>query len=64
MILTSKKVILWDFDGVILDSDKIRVEGFKQSLKDYPSNQVQALLDYHHRNGGLSRYNKFKFFFN
>ena len=29
------KTILWDFDGVILDSIKVRDWGFEQIFKDY-----------------------------
>ncbi|NJW53423.1 HAD family hydrolase [Salinimicrobium oceani] len=61
--LLSKKNILWDFDGVILDSMNIRTEGFKQVLINYPDDQVESLLVYHRRNGGLSRYVKFRYFF-
>ena len=58
-----KKNILWDFDGVIIDSSKIREFGFKKVLADYPSNERSELLDYHKENGGLSRYVKFRYFF-
>ena len=56
-------VILFDFDGVIIDSMNIREEGFRKVLKDYPENQVNDLIDFHIRNGGLSRYVKFRYFF-
>ncbi|MFZ4863879.1 HAD family hydrolase [Sphingobacterium sp. Mn56C] len=62
-ILKNFKVILWDFDGVILDSMPIRSLGFKKVLEDYPEEQVKQLLDYHEENGGLSRYVKLKYFF-
>ena len=58
------KVILWDFDGVIMDSMKVRDFGFEEVLKEYPSPQVERLMQYHHENGGLSRYVKFNYFFN
>ncbi len=56
-------VILWDFDGVILHSNAVRELGFREVLKNYPSEQVEALIDYHNQNGGLSRYVKFRYFF-
>ena len=59
----NKKNILWDFDGVILDSMDIRTTGFKKVLKDYPKGQVDQLIKFHKQNGGLSRYVKFKYFF-
>lgn len=55
--------ILWDFDGVLLDSNRVRDLGFREVLREYPQEQVDALIDYHHRNGGLSRYVKFRHFF-
>lgn len=57
------KHIIWDFDGVILNSNKVRDLGFERVLKDYPAEQVQQLLAFHRTNGGLSRYIKFEYFF-
>lgn len=61
--LENYKVILWDFDGVIMDSMPIRNEGFRLVLSEYPKEQVEELMIYHLTNGGLSRYNKFRYFF-
>ena len=58
-----KSVILWDFDGVILDSMPIREYGFKKVLEEYPEWEVEELLKFHVENGGLSRYVKFRYFF-
>lgn len=57
------KVILWDFDGVIINSDEVRNSGFEKVLADYPKEQVDQLMQFHRKNGGLSRYVKFRFFF-
>ncbi|TDW48584.1 HAD superfamily hydrolase (TIGR01549 family) [Flavobacterium sp. 270] len=57
------KTILWDFDGVIMDSMPVRDKGFEIVLKNYPQEQVSLLMEYHRSNGGLSRYNKFRYFF-
>ncbi len=56
-------IIFWDFDGVIMSSNKIRDLGFEKVLQSYPGNEVNALLDFHRKNGGLSRYVKFRYFF-
>lgn len=58
------KVILWDFDGVIMNSNEVRDYGFQEVLKDYPEEQVEKLMKFHQENGGLSRYVKFNYFFN
>jgi len=57
-----KKCILWDFDGVILDSMEVREEGFRKVLASFPASQIEALIAFHKKNGGLSRYVKFEYF--
>ena len=56
------KNILWDFDGVILDSMEVRDWGFKEIFSSFDKSKVDLLLDYHRKNGGLSRYVKIRFF--
>lgn len=58
-----KKIFFWDFDGVIMNSNEVRDFGFQQVLKDYPQDQVTELMNFHKLNGGLSRYVKFRYFF-
>lgn len=60
---SGKDVIFWDFDGVIMNSNAVRDEGFKLTLAEFPDNQVESLMDFHRKNGGLSRYVKFRYFF-
>ena len=62
-MLDNFKVILWDFDGVLMNSNAVRDIGFEKVLADYPAEQVTALMTYHKANGGLSRYVKFRYFF-
>ncbi|NVK83417.1 MAG: HAD family hydrolase [Cytophagia bacterium] len=57
------EAILWDFDGVILDSMAIRELGFRTVLSEYSNAQVDELIRFHEENGGLSRYVKFRYFF-
>ncbi len=59
---TDKTSILWDFDGVILDSMEVREEGFRAVLASFPASQIDKLLSFHRKNGGLSRYVKFEYF--
>jgi phosphoglycolate phosphatase-like HAD superfamily hydrolase len=58
------KQVLFDFDGVILNSMPIRDWGFCKLFEDYPQEQINRLLEYHKQNGGLSRYVKIRYFFN
>lgn len=62
-LLKDKKNILWDFDGVLMDSMPVRNRGFEIVLKNFPKTQVEALMKFHLENGGLSRYVKFRYFF-
>ena len=57
------KNILWDFDGVILDSMEVRDFGFTEIFKEFNDFYVKTLLEYHRLNGGLSRYVKIRYFF-
>ncbi|MFX4284471.1 HAD family hydrolase [Aliarcobacter butzleri] len=58
------KNIIFDFDGVILDSVPTKTEAFKKLFEDFPRNLVDKLIYYHKMNGGKSRYIKIKYFFN
>ena len=56
--------IIFDFDGVLAESNEIRFNGFRKLFKDYPQEQVEQLVEYAKANGGVSRYKKIEFFFN
>lgn len=58
------KNIIFDFDGVILDSVPTKTKGFKKLFEDFPFDKVEELIQYHEINGGKSRYIKIKYFFN
>jgi len=57
------KNILFDFDGVILDSMPIREYGFRKIFEQYSDEFINKLLEYHNKNGGLSRYIKIRYFY-
>lgn len=58
------KNIIFDFDGVILDSVPTKTEGFKKLFQNFSTDDVNKLVLYHELNGGKSRYVKIKYFFN
>lgn len=62
-MLEQYKNIIWDFDGVIIDSMPTREKGFEKIFKQYPENKVKELLKYHRANGGLSRFVKIRYFY-
>lgn len=61
--LEKYKTLVFDCDGVILNSNKIKTQAFYDAAKSYGHSAAQALLDYHVQNGGISRYKKFEYFF-
>ena len=62
MLNTKKfKNLIFDFDGVILDSVKIKNESFKELVKNYDRNIQIKFFDHHISNLGLSRYKKFAY---
>ena len=61
--IQSFEALFWDFDGVLMNSNEIRDQGFVKVLAPYPESEVEKLLKFHRENGGLSRYVKFRYFF-
>lgn len=57
------KHIIFDFDGVLAETNTIRFEGFRLLFKDYLQDQVERLVQYAKINGGMSRYEKIRYFF-
>ena len=53
--------ILFDCDGVILDSNHIKSQAFYDLALPYGENVASTFLEYHQYNGGISRHNKFSF---
>ncbi|AFY59960.1 HAD family hydrolase [Synechococcus sp. PCC 6312] len=57
------KTFIFDCDGVILNSNKLKTEGFYHAALPYGQKAAQALKTYHINHGGVSRYRKFNYFF-
>ena len=55
------KAIVFDFDGVIIESFDIKTQAFRELFKD--SEKVEKIVEYHKQNGGVSRYKKFKYIY-
>ena len=62
--LKSYKSIVFDCDGVVLDSNIVKTEAYFRTAKNLGATdkQAQALVDYHVRLGGISRYHKFDYY--
>ena len=60
-----KKInIIFDFDGVILNSNKIKTLAFENISKEFGSKNSDLLVNYHLNNGGISRFKKISWFVN
>ena len=60
--LTTYASLVFDCDGVVLDSNKVKTEAFYQATLPYGEAAAQVMVDYHVANGGVSRYKKFAYF--
>lgn len=54
--------IIFDFDGVICDSVNVKTEAFKLMYSQYGKEVVEKVEEYHNEHGGISRYEKFRYF--
>lgn len=54
--------IVFDCDGVVLNSNQVKTEAFRDSVQSYGTPAADALVQYHMNNGGVSRYRKFEYF--
>ncbi len=57
------KTLVFDCDGVILDSNKIKTEAFYEIALPYGEEIAQQLVAYHKQHGGVSRFHKLEYFF-
>lgn len=62
--LKSYKTLVFDCDGVILDSNKLKTQAYYNTAISYGANEAQAqtLVDHHVQYGGISRYPKYEYF--
>ena len=62
MRISEYKTIVFDCDGVILNSNKVKTEAFYKAALPYGEKNAKALEQYHVENGGVSRFVKFDYF--
>lgn len=56
------RTIIFDCDGVVLNSNKVKTEAFYKAALPYGEKAALELVEHHVRNGGISRYKKFTHF--
>ncbi len=61
--LNKYATLVFDCDGIVLNSNKIKTKAFYKAAIVYGEVHAQTLVDYHVKNGGISRYEKFEYLF-
>jgi phosphoglycolate phosphatase-like HAD superfamily hydrolase len=61
--LSKYKSVIFDCDGVILQSNKIKTNAFRKVLENEQCELVEKFISYHQENGGISRYVKFAHYY-
>ena len=56
------KNIIFDYDGTIADSVNIKTEAFAELYRPYGKVIERKVVEYHLSHGGISRFEKFKYF--
>lgn len=54
------KAVIFDFDGVIVESADIKTNAFRKLFEREHSDKVDLIVNYHLQNMGISRYIKFR----
>lgn len=60
--LSQAETLIFDCDGVVLDSNRLKTEAFRIAAEPYGDAAAAALVAHHVANGGVSRYVKFAHF--
>lgn len=63
MKLEKYKYLIFDCDGVILNSNSIKTNAFGNAVSKFGSSASNELIDFHKERGGITRYEKFKHFY-
>lgn len=62
-ILKNSKVLIWDFDGVIKQSNKVKTDAFADLFSDSSKINLKKIIKHHKENQGLSRYDKIPLYY-
>ena len=60
MIYVKKEVIIFDFDGTLIESVNIKDKAFKKIFSRFPEKERKKAWDFHKEHSGWSRVEKFK----
>ena len=57
----SIEALFFDFDGVLIDSVRVKTKAFETLFKDFSEDIIQAVVSYHTLHGGISRVEKIRY---
>lgn len=57
------QAVFFDFDGVLVDSTKLKTQAFYILFEEYPIEAVEEIVAYHRQHGGVSRVLKIRYAF-
>jgi len=60
--IDKKEIIIFDFDGVLVDSVEIKSKAYYDLYRQYGKNIAEKVVQHHRVNGGMSRYDKFFYY--
>lgn len=63
MNLSAADFVIFDCDGVLIDSNKLKGQAFLEVIKSESSDDRSAFSAYHKQHGGISRNSKFTWFY-
>lgn len=59
--LAQYATIIFDCDGVLLDSNRVKTDAFREVALVYGEHAAERLVEHHKRHGGVSRNEKFRY---
>ncbi|MDY6824376.1 MAG: HAD family phosphatase [Thermodesulfobacteriota bacterium] len=63
IIPPNTQALIFDFDGVLVDSVHVKAEAFASLFEQYGQDVVGKVVDYHLAHGGVTRREKFAYFY-
>lgn len=61
-MINKYSAIVFDCDGVLLDSNRVKTNAFREVTRTYGDDISDGFVKFHLANGGISRYRKFEYF--